>query len=199
MKRNEAGQVIGVQMVSTEGGAFTGAVTVYVTVDGGTQAQGATGAGACTHKGNGFHTYEPTADETNGAHVALTFTGTGAVPATVQVYSSFPQTADAPSAVAIATMIAAALDDAVSSGGSGGGIDAAGVRAAVGLASNNLDEQLAGINAKTTNLPDDPAATGDIPIADITAIKTQTDKLADGIALGDTQKVDLKVSFAAAT
>lgn len=36
-------------------------------------------------------------------------------------------------------------------------IDAAGVRAAVGLAAADLDTQLGGINAKTTNLPTDPA------------------------------------------
>ena len=36
-------------------------------------------------------------------------------------------------------------------------LDAAGVRTAVGLASANLDTQLSAINAKTTNLPTDPA------------------------------------------
>lgn len=87
MRRNVASQVVGAQMVSaTDGSAFTGAVTCYVTVDGGTQAAGGTGSGACTHEGNGFHTYVPTQGETNGAHVAFTFTGTGAVPVTVQVY-----------------------------------------------------------------------------------------------------------------
>lgn len=37
------------------------------------------------------------------------------------------------------------------------GLDAAGVRAAVGLAAANLDTQLSAIDAKTTNLPSDPA------------------------------------------
>lgn len=36
-------------------------------------------------------------------------------------------------------------------------LNAAGVRAAVGLASANLDTQLSGISSKTTNLPSDPA------------------------------------------
>lgn len=49
---------------------------------------------------------------------------------------------------------AAALQNAPSSGS---GLDAAGVRAAVGLASANLDTQLAAIDTKTTNLPSDPA------------------------------------------
>jgi hypothetical protein len=39
-------------------------------------------------------------------------------------------------------------------------LDAAGVRSAVGLAAANLDTQLSGINAKTTNLPASPAAVG---------------------------------------
>jgi hypothetical protein len=82
-------------MVSaTDGSAFTGSVTVAVTGDGGTQATGSVGSGACTHEGNGFHTYAPAQSETNYDHVAFTFTGTGAIPVTVQIYTSFPQTGD---------------------------------------------------------------------------------------------------------
>src|SRR3546814_1041403 len=83
MKKNVASQIIGAQMVSaTDGSAFTGAVTVAVTGDGGTQATGSVGSGACTHEGNGFHTYAPAQAETNYDHVAFTFTGSGAIPAT---------------------------------------------------------------------------------------------------------------------
>lgn len=96
MKKNVAGQKIGCQMVNaTDGSAFTGSVTVYVTGDAGTQAAGSVGSGACTHEGNGYHTYAPAQAETNGDLVAFTFVGSGAVPATVQVYPSFPQTGDA--------------------------------------------------------------------------------------------------------
>ena len=49
----------------------------------------------------------------------------------------------------------AVIAGASSSGG--GGLDAAGVRSAIGLASANLDTQLSGISDKTTNLPSDPA------------------------------------------
>lgn len=95
MKLNTAGQKIGAQMVTaTDGSAFTGAVTVSVTGDAGTQATGSVGAGACTHEGNGYHTYAPAQAETNYALIAFTFTGTGAIPATVQVETSFPQTGD---------------------------------------------------------------------------------------------------------
>lgn len=95
MRKNVASQVVGAQMVSaSDGSAFTGSVTCYVTGDGGTQAAGSVGSGACTHEGNGFHTYAPAQAETNYDHVAFTFTGTGAVPATVQVYTTYPQTGD---------------------------------------------------------------------------------------------------------
>jgi hypothetical protein len=95
MKKNEAGQKVGAQMVdATSGEAFTGAVVVAVTGDGGTQAAGSVGAGACAHEGNGFHTYAPAQAETNYDHIAFTFTGSGAVPASVQVYTTAPQTGD---------------------------------------------------------------------------------------------------------
>lgn len=87
MFRNTASQKIGCQMVSaTDGSAFTGSVTVYVCGDAGTQAAGSVGSGACTHEGNGYHTYAPATAETDYGLVAFTFIGTGAVPATVQVY-----------------------------------------------------------------------------------------------------------------
>lgn len=95
MKKNVASQVVGAQMINaTTGAAFTGSVTVSVTGDAGTQATGSVGSGACTHEGNGYHTYAPAQAETNYDLVAFTFTGTGAVPVTVQIYTSFPQTGD---------------------------------------------------------------------------------------------------------
>lgn len=119
MKKNVASQVIGAQMVSaTDGSAFTGSVTCYVTGDGGTQAVGSVGSGACAHEGNGFHSYSPAQAETNYDHIAFTFVGTGAVPATIQVYTSFPQTGDgygrlgAPAGASIAADIAALPTDA---------------------------------------------------------------------------------------
>jgi hypothetical protein len=77
-----------------DGSDFTGAVTCYVTGDGGTQAAGSVGSGACVHEGNGFHTYAPAQAETNYDHVAFTFKAAGAVTATIQVYPNFPQTVD---------------------------------------------------------------------------------------------------------
>jgi len=118
MKKNVSGQFVGVQMVSaTDGSAFTGAVTVSVTGDAGTQATGSVGSGACTHEGNGYHTYAPAQAETNYDLVAFTFTGSGAVPATVQIYTSFPQTGDsyarlgAPAGASVSADVAAVKVD----------------------------------------------------------------------------------------
>lgn len=86
MRKNVGSQVIGAQMVSaTDGSAFTGSVTVYVTGDAGTQSVGSVGSGACTHEGNGYHTYAPAQAETNYDLIAFTFVGTGAIPQTIQV------------------------------------------------------------------------------------------------------------------
>lgn len=220
MKKNVAGQVVGVQMTdASDGSAFTGSVVAYVTGDNGTQTIGSVSSGACTHKGNGLHTYAPAQAETNYEHVVFTFVGTGAIVVSVQVYtdddsvssikavtdmlggmiatdssgSKFnayaledaPTGGSAPTAAEIADAVwdeditdhltggstGAALNAAGSAGDpwttplpgaygsgtagyivgtnldaqvstAGGGLDAAGVRAAIGLASANLDTQL---------------------------------------------------------
>jgi hypothetical protein len=95
MKKNVAGQKVGAQMITAaDGSAFTGTVTVYVCGDAGAQALGSVGSGVCTHEGNGYHTYAPAQAETNYDLAAFTFIGTGAIPATVQIYTYFPQTGD---------------------------------------------------------------------------------------------------------
>lgn len=107
MRKNVAGQMIGAQLINAAtGAAFTGSVDVYVTLDAGTQAIGSVGSGACTHEGNGYHTYAPSQAETNGDLAAFTFIGTGAVPATVQVYTNTQPTA--------ADIADAVLDEALS-------------------------------------------------------------------------------------
>jgi len=93
VKKNVASQSIGAEMITAaDGTAFTGTVSVLVTVDNGTQTAG--GGTAPAHEGNGYHSYTPTQAETNGDHIAFTFNGTGAIPATIQVYTNFPQTQD---------------------------------------------------------------------------------------------------------
>jgi hypothetical protein len=95
MKKNVAGQVIGAELLSaTDGSAFTGTVAVLITGDNGTQTAGSQNSGNATHKGNGYHSYAPSQAETNFDHIAVTFTGSGAVPVTIQVYTTFPQTGD---------------------------------------------------------------------------------------------------------
>ena len=89
MWKATASQYIGAQMITAaDGTAFTGSVTVYVTKDNGTQAAGNVGSGACTHEGNGWHSYAPDATDTNADHIAFTFIGTGAIPASIQAFTS---------------------------------------------------------------------------------------------------------------
>lgn len=96
MKKNTASQIVGCQVNAKADGTpvTSGTTTVYVTGDGGTQAAGSVGSGACTHEGNGFWTYAPAQAETNYDHVAFTFVNTNGINATIQVYPSYPQTGD---------------------------------------------------------------------------------------------------------
>lgn len=96
MKRNTASQVVCGQLINKADGTpcTSGTTTVYVTGDGGTQAAGSVGSGACTHEGNGLWSYAPAQAETNYDHIAFTFVNASAINATVQVYPSFPQTGD---------------------------------------------------------------------------------------------------------
>ena len=147
VRKNTAGQVVAFQAVSTTDGSAvtTGTPAVYYTVDGGTQG---TGAGTTTHEGNGCWSYAPAQAETNGNHVVFTFTLTGAVSQSVNLY---PVAFDPTDSVRIGLT---ALPNAAA--GAAGGLptdstgkmafndlDAAGFRAAIGLASANLDTQLA--------------------------------------------------------
>ena len=104
MKKNVAGQTIGCEMISaSDGSAFTGSVTVLVTGDNGAQTTGSVGGGACTSKGNGLYTYAPAQAETNFNFVEFTFVGTNAIPQSLHIYTSFPQTADVGAGVTVAT------------------------------------------------------------------------------------------------
>lgn len=140
MKKNVSGQKIGCQMVNaSDGSAFTGSVTVAVTGDAGTQATGSVGSGACTHEGNGYHTYAPAQAETNYDLVAFTFTGTGAVPATVQIFTSFPQTGD--SYARIGAPVGASIS-----------ADLAAAQTSLNTIDDFVDTEVAAIKAKTDSL-----------------------------------------------
>ena len=117
MRKNVAGQMISVQMVDTDGVAFTSNVTCYVDVDDGGQAlgQGTSPSGSCEHKGNGSHKYFPTQAETNGDHIAFTFTGSGALPVTINVY---PRTMTASEEAKLQRGVQALVTGTVQSGAS---------------------------------------------------------------------------------
>lgn len=145
MKKNVASQIIGAQMVSaTDGSAFAGAVSCTVTKDGGAQTAG---GGTVTYEGNGFHSYTVQQSESNADHVAFTFTGTGAVPATVQVYPSFPQTGDSFGLI----------------GATGSGLTSLATQASVNTIDDFLDTEVAAILAAVDT--------------EVGAIKTKTDFL----------------------
>lgn len=169
MQKNVAGQRIGVQMVSTtDGTAFTGTVTVYVTGDAGTQAIGSVGSGVCTHEGNGYHSYAPAQAETNYDLIAFTFIGSGAVPVTVQVYTAINPVTAVPTAAANATAVRSELTTELTR------ID---VATSTRLASASYtapdNASVTAIKAKTDNLPGDPADASDITAA-FTEIKGAT-------------------------
>lgn len=182
MKKNVAGQTIGAQMITAaDGTAFTGTVSAFVTGDAGTQGSG---GGTVTHEGNGYHSYAITQAETNFDHVAVTFTGTGAIPATIQTYTTFPQTGDnfarlgAPAGASVSADIAAVksdtaaiLVDTAEIGAAGAGLTALASQASVNTIDDFLDTEVAAIlaavdtevaaiKAKTDNLPASPAAVG---------------------------------------
>lgn len=87
MIRNQAGQKMGVQITALDGSDFTGQATIYITLDAGVRAIGTVGSGLMTHEGGGYHTYSPTAAETDGALVAWQGTGSGAITAKNEVYT----------------------------------------------------------------------------------------------------------------
>ena len=84
MTRGAAGFAGGQVIDATTGLAFVGTVSAYITLDGGTQTIATTNSGVCTSEGNGYYTIALTSAETNGELVAVTFTGSGCIPATVQ-------------------------------------------------------------------------------------------------------------------
>jgi len=108
--RGSSGNVVGAGMVTAAtGAAFASTVTAYVTIDGGTQAIGTVASGVCTNEGNGYFTYQPTAAECDGAVVAFTFIGTGAIPVTVSVYPESVTATPAPSTTVTGEAVTTAI------------------------------------------------------------------------------------------
>ncbi len=89
MLKNVASQVMGATLVNASTGAAltTGTVTIYLTLDNGTQAAGSVSSGACTHKGNGLWNYAPTQAETNANLIQATFVHSSGVNVTKDYYT----------------------------------------------------------------------------------------------------------------
>ena len=159
MIKNTASQIVGAQMVSaSDGSAFTSTVTAYITLDGGTQALGTVGSGVCTHEGNGYHSYAPSQAETNGDLVAVTFIGTGAIPATLQIYTvggdAFTRLG-APAGASVSADIAAVksdsaaiLTDTAEIGAAGAGLTALATASALATVDANVDTILAAVDTE---------------------------------------------------
>src|SRR6266550_4739213 len=105
--RNTAGQKIGAQLASaTDGSPYTsGSVSIFVTLDAATQTAGTGGAGV--HEGEGYWTYSPSQAETDGTLCAYTFIGSGAVPQTIQIFSTAVPTLTPTQGVPVAGAVAA--------------------------------------------------------------------------------------------
>lgn len=79
------GGMIGAQMIdASTGAAFVGTVSAFITGDGGTQGAA---TNSCTAEGNGYYSVVLTNSESDYALIAVTFTGTGAIPATIQIFT----------------------------------------------------------------------------------------------------------------
>jgi hypothetical protein len=135
-------------ITAADGTAFSGSVTVAVTIDSGTQATGTVGSGACAHEGNGYHSYRPSQAETNGAHIAFTFTGTGAIPATVQVFTragdAFTRLG-APAGASVSADIAAIEAQTDDIGAAGAGLTALASAANLATVAGYIDTEVAAI------------------------------------------------------
>ena len=105
--RDTANQKIGAQLASaTDGSPYTtGPVSIFVTLDAGTQTAGTGGAGV--HEGEGYWTYSPSQAETDGILCAYTFIGTGAVPQTIQIFTTAVPTLTPTTGVPVAGAVAA--------------------------------------------------------------------------------------------
>ena len=229
-RKNTSGQYIHVQGVdSTTGGIKSGVTwTVRRCIDG----TFAAATGTATEDGStGWYKFALSQADTNGNNIAFNFTGTGAIPQTVNIVT----TACDPTSTAFGLSIAKttnitgfndiAATAVVSSGAittSGGAVstvtavtnavtlptipadwitssgvaasavteiqtgistlDAAGVRAAVGMASANLDTQLGVIATDTTtDIPAQIAALNNLSSADVTAAVPTATENADAL------------------
>jgi hypothetical protein len=159
MKKNVAGQFApSVNLVSAaDGSALTTAATIHVTLDNGTPAAG---GGTLAYVANRGWSYAPTQAETNADKLTFFYGHASAVGGGVSatVYPSFPQTGDA---------FTRALND----------LDAAGIRAALGLPAADLGTRLddiptvAEFNARTK-----PTADYFDPATDTVTVGTNNDK-----------------------
>lgn len=163
MKKNTGGQVVVAQLISKTDGSpiTTGTTTVYVLGDGGTQFLGSPGPATATHEGNGVWSYPPEQGETNFDHIAFTFVNSSAINATVQIYTSYPQTGDnyarlgAPAGASMSADVAAVkaetasiLTDTAEIGAAGAGLTVLATAANLATVAGYIDTEISDIQSR---------------------------------------------------
>jgi hypothetical protein len=183
-RKNTSGQYIHVQGVDSATGGIKSGVswTVRRCIDG----TFAAATGTATEDGStGWYKFALSQADTNGNNIALNFTGTGAVPVTVNIVTTACDPTSAAFGLSLAkTTNITGFND----------ISEANVRTATGLASANLDTQLGVIAADTTT--DIPATLATIAAyidTEVAAIKAKTDNLPSDPA----DASDIATSFSA--
>lgn len=180
MIKNTASQKVGAQMITAaDGTAFTGSVTVAVTVDAGTQATGSVGSGACTSEGGGYHTYAPSQAETNGDLVAFTFSGTGAVSTTVQIYTrAATPDVNVASIAANAITATAIASDAITDAKVASDVTIASVTGAVGSVTGAVGSVTGAVGSVTGNVGGNvTGSVGSVATGGITAASFAADAI----------------------
>lgn len=114
--RAATGNIAEADLINTSTGAgFAGVVTVYVTLDNGTQTIGTQNSGLATSKGNGLYQYYPSAAESDGTVCTFTFTGSGASPRSPQYWpislavAAAVSQASTPASVTVNALLTSAL------------------------------------------------------------------------------------------
>lgn len=183
LRKNVASQHVPFGMVSsTTGLPLAGlTVTAKLTQDGGASA---TASGAVSDVGDGLYDWAPSQGDTNCVAMALMFSATGAVAVPMTIFTTALNPGDA------VRFGMTALPNAAANAAGGLPVSIAG---ALDLDEMNVD--IEAIQAKTDNLPSDPADASDIAAlfatnatsvaavkTDTAAVKVQTDKLVFTVA-----------------
>lgn len=158
---------VGAVVQISDGAVQTSGVTITVRGQGGAEA---TGGGTTAYGGSGIVYYTPTQAETDFTSFVVIASKTGCIP----VAQTIVTTATATPGYVVAANLDVAVSTRLATAGYTAPLDAAGTRAAVGLASANLDTQIGTLLTSAAYTAPDNAS--------ITSIKAKTDSLVFTVA-----------------